>query len=150
MRSKRIIVDGESGCWLWKGKKTGWYGRVKIHGVDGYAHRVMWMLFYGYRTPKDSEVMHRCDRPTCVNPDHLVLGTHRDNMRDAWTKGRQHTWNTLKVACPKGHPYDAKNTYHHNGKRICRECSRVKAREWAMAKRRRDGIPARKFRHSES
>jgi hypothetical protein len=81
-------------CWLWTGtKERNGYGQVYIgREADGrlvrfYAHRVAYALEHG-TFPKALEVMHRCDVPGCVNPDHLVLGTHHDNMLDRMAKGR--------------------------------------------------------------
>lgn len=75
-------------CWLWTGSKwsTG-YGRFPIRGVYVGAHRIAWMLRNGGELPALC-VLHHCDVPLCVNPDHLFLGTHADNINDRDAKGR--------------------------------------------------------------
>ena len=82
----------ETPCWVWTGaKKNGTYGNVKI-GKIYKAHRVAWMIANGPIPHKASHngtcVCHRCDTTTCVNPSHLFLGDHTDNMRDMTLKRR--------------------------------------------------------------
>lgn len=66
------------------------YGRIG-RGAKGqgneYVHRVSWMIHKG-RLPRGLFVLHKCDVPLCVNPDHLFVGTQADNMRDMSQKGR--------------------------------------------------------------
>lgn len=77
-----------TGCWLWIGAKFACgYGQLRIQGKLRYAHRLAYELKYGSLLP-GFEVCHRCDTPLCVNPAHLVLGTHADNMHDMVAKGR--------------------------------------------------------------
>ena len=78
----------ESGCWLWEGA---WfpngYGSITINRKAHGAHRVSWELFRGH-IPDEQQVLHHCDVKCCVNPDHLFLGTSRDNNADRAAKGR--------------------------------------------------------------
>lgn len=76
------------GCWLWAGcLTTKGYGQLTWQNRRRAAHRVSWGIAYG-EIPKGIEVCHHCDVPRCVRPDHLFLGSHRENMQDAQNKGR--------------------------------------------------------------
>jgi hypothetical protein len=77
----------EAGCWLWVGTTTRGYGRIRAFGSTQRAHRVSWLIHRG-PIPSGIGVCHRCDTPSCVNPDHLFLGDQRDNLRDMVRKGR--------------------------------------------------------------
>ena len=75
-------------CWNWlASKKDRGYGRFVIGAVQEAAHRVSWVIHYG-QIPNDLCICHRCDNPSCVNPSHLFLGTHADNMLDMKLKDR--------------------------------------------------------------
>jgi hypothetical protein len=83
-------VEKTDGCWLWAGskRKTG-YGSFSVGpSVSEGAHRVAYRLAFG-PVPDGCFVLHRCDNPQCVRPDHLFLGSHLDNMADMRAKGRQ-------------------------------------------------------------
>lgn len=75
-------------CWLWNASKREGYGRFRVNGKHVTAHRFSWELFYG-PIPEGKSVLHKCDNPECPNPEHLFLGTHRDNMDDMLAKDRQ-------------------------------------------------------------
>lgn len=79
-------------CWMWKGPTRGNnnYGSFTVgyRVVSAAAHRASWALHFG-DLPENIEVCHKCDFPKCVNPEHLFLGTHHENMRDMVKKGRQ-------------------------------------------------------------
>ena len=82
----------DSGCWLWlRARNPNGYGLLRFTGsakeVPTLAHRHAYTLVYG-NIPDGMCVLHRCDVRCCVNPDHLFLGTHLDNMADMRAKGR--------------------------------------------------------------
>lgn len=78
-----------NGCWIWKSTKDrDGYGLFKLGGKMVRAHRLAWALRHGIEAPEGKCVLHHCDNPSCVNPDHLFLGTRVDNQRDMMKKGR--------------------------------------------------------------
>lgn len=78
----------ESGCREWRHRlNTEGYGVVSYKRVEWIASRLAWTLWKG-EIPDGLFVLHQCDNPKCINPDHLFLGTHDDNMKDMVAKGR--------------------------------------------------------------
>lgn len=75
-------------CWLWtEGLSASGYGKVWWNGETLRANRVAWIIWKG-RIPRGKCVLHKCDTPACVNPDHLFLGTNAANTKDRVAKGR--------------------------------------------------------------
>lgn len=92
----KVHISGHDKCWLWKGGvrrgKCSGYGNFHIGRSAFTAHRVAWVMEYGPIPVGDGYhgtcVCHRCDNRLCVNPAHLFLGSHEDNIRDMMEKGR--------------------------------------------------------------
>lgn len=85
---KRIEYDTNGGCWLWTGSHVKGYGRLRVgNEKKAMAHRVSYESFVG-PIPEGLWVLHKCDVPACVNPNHLFLGDVQDNIDDMIQKGR--------------------------------------------------------------
>ena len=85
----KLRIDPETDCWNYTGSISGTgYGNFWIFGHYESAHRIAYFLFKGY-LPDDLFVCHHCDNKRCCNPDHLFLGTQKDNMIDSKNKGRR-------------------------------------------------------------
>jgi hypothetical protein len=86
---KNYVPEPNTGCWLWlRGLNSDGYACVRIEGKSHRVHRLVWEIFKG-PIPPDRRVCHRCDVRSCVNPDHLFLGTDKDNYDDMVAKGRK-------------------------------------------------------------
>jgi hypothetical protein len=86
---ERVDKDtSPTGCWLWTGGKNHGYGRISFNGKNFLAPRIAWEFTNG-PIPDGLDVLHRCDNPPCVRPDHLFLGTLKDNYDDMVQKGRK-------------------------------------------------------------
>lgn len=144
------VTKSDDGCWLWRtgrGNLPKKYGSISVYGGYGdgiyciSAHRASWIIHNGPILDEEAVVMHECDNPACVRPDHLRLGTQSQNIRDSFSRGRKVSGYAVaqskKTHCPSGHSYDEENTgrttYFLNGKiknnRYCRTCHRLRARE---------------------
>lgn len=91
-------------CWLWKGTTYNRpkinYGKIQVCGKEYSAHRMSWKIFRG-EVPLGMCVLHKCDVPLCVNPDHLWIGTSAENCRDREAKNRSNHGSGEKIATAK-------------------------------------------------
>jgi hypothetical protein len=93
------FVEKTDECWVWTGQKIRGYGRLSVGAKEEKsvgAHRFSWELHNKQKIPDGKFVMHSCDNPSCVNPDHLSIGSPKENYDDMVLKGRR------KVVAPKG------------------------------------------------
>jgi len=121
----KVSPEPTSGCWLWTGANVRGYGQLHLAGKMVRAHRLSYELRHG-PLPEGSCVLHECDMPSCVNPDHLKVGSQTENMRDKGLRGRN--YNGARTTCPRGHPYSPENTRVYKNGRYCRECHRLAKR----------------------
>jgi hypothetical protein len=85
---KKVMPEPNTGCWFWIGAQNqDGYGLFWVGDRSTSAHRTSYAMHVG-PIPDDKDICHRCDQPSCVNPDHLFPGTHAENMRDMMRKGR--------------------------------------------------------------
>lgn len=98
----RVKKTADASCWIWVGARlTNGYGTLRVNGRQVKAHRFSYQLAYG--ETHGLHVLHKCDNPPCVRPDHLFLGTDADNVHDCIAKGRN------RLPDPKMAPKGEKN-----------------------------------------
>ena len=113
----------EVGCWIWMGacSRKG-YGSIKVDGRTRVVHRLAFEAVHG-PIPDGHYICHKCDTPSCWNPDHLFCGTAKENIYDSVRKGRH--YNASRTCCPKGHLYSEANTrMRSTSRRACKLCDK--------------------------
>lgn len=136
-----VSPEPNSGCWLWDGDADGQSGRAMLtRHVEGKRRRltvarIVWEDVKG-PIPPDKWVLHRCNNKACVNPDHLYLGTHKENMQDMARSGIKKR--VYRTHCPRGHLYDLQYSYsYQNILQVCSTCNREKCRAYYVRKAER-------------
>lgn len=140
----KVNVAGPHDCWEWTaGTDRAGYGRISLGGRGDRrlvgAHRASWQIVNG-PIPDGLFVLHSCDNPPCVNPQHLRVGTNADNMADMVVRGRDPR--KQRTHCPQGHEYTAQNTITSAApsgriKRSCRACAKARRRRDEQRRRER-------------
>jgi HNH endonuclease len=128
------LLNKTDSCWLWK-------GRIDKNGYGTYgpkvAHRVVWTLLVG-KIPKGKQLNHKdkiCPNRHCVNPEHLYIGTQKQNMQDRLRAGN-HPMKS-KTHCKRGHEFTKDNIYKtsHLGGRACATCERARSLRYYYKKK---------------
>lgn len=108
-------------CWEWQANKdSDGYGMFRIQGTYTKASRIAFQIING-ELPEGVHVLHKCDNPGCINPDHLFTGIHRDNMDDRTRKGRGKTLGKTSKYHGVSFRNDSKkwrSIVKHNGKNV--------------------------------
>jgi hypothetical protein len=130
---EQIHTEPGSNCWWFNAASANPQG-YKFFGWGGknvMAHRFSYELFRE-PIPEGKYILHSCDTPPCVNPDHLRPGTTAENVADKVARGR-HRGNGFenRTHCPQGHEYTEENVYLFENRRYCRACHTTYSRDWA-------------------
>jgi len=134
------VQSDENECWIWQeSRDTHGYGRVYFGSYDGHAHRLSYRAFKG-PIPNGLFILHSCDNPPCINPDHLKVGTQQDNMDDVRERGRG---KNKATHCKNGHEFTEENTVWNGSQRFCRACRQTASRNYARRTREADPEAAR-------
>ncbi len=135
----KFTKKGTNQCWLWSAATVqNGYGQVRFKNKAYLAHRASYLLYTG-NIPSGMKVCHSCDNRLCVNPNHLWLGTQKDNLHDMWSKKRGRGNNKVLTKCKKGHEFTEENTstvtkkvktvfggYIKRTYKRCKECHKIR------------------------
>lgn len=142
---RRILVRPDTGCWEWQGAHTptgyGMLSYVPTKRRWEYAHRLAYRLTVG-PIPEGAQLDHfRCDNPPCCNPSHVRPVSARENTLRSSSPS---ALNAAKRACSRGHEYTETTLWTSaTGKRRCRICDRVRARDAYTARKEVNKVQGR-------
>lgn len=122
-RFMKRVFKLSNGCWCWIGcRNNDGYESFRLEGKTILCHR--WIYEYFNESLNDYYCMHKCNNPSCVNPEHLEKGTQFDNMKHCVNSGNNPRLN--KTHCPKNHEYNFINTRIYKTARVCRVCDNLR------------------------
>ena len=130
----RTTINPTTGCLEWNGARShNGYGISYRNGRTGVVSRFVYELLNQVSLLKTTDVCHTCDNRSCINPNHLWLGTRLDNMKDMMQKKGHHKCRTKLTHCKRGHLFNEENTKRYvnalgSSVRGCRACSRYTER----------------------
>lgn len=129
-------VRKTEGCWIWQGSKNNkGYGLFSVACKRTLAHRYAFTLIVG-EIPPSKHLDHLCRQPLCVNPRHLEVVSHRENVLRGLSPAAN---NARKTHCHKGHPFSKKNGLNRSdGKRWCKICERQRDKEKKARRKKRE------------
>lgn len=120
----KIKIDPLTFCWEWiAGKFRQGYGMFHLNGKDIGAHRFAYEYWKG-KIPNELEIDHLCNNKKCVNPSHLEIVTHLENMNRAIIPKGRYSKEGRKTHCPQGHEYNEENTRIYRNMRYCKKCNK--------------------------
>ena len=123
------VTVAASGCHEWNGYRTyQGYGKTSLGSKAIRAHRLSWILQVG-PIPDGLLVLHKCNNPSCVNIEHLYVGTKRDNAFDCVKAGTHFSMGRGQTHCKRGHEFTPENTRMEGSKRRCMACAKKLRRE---------------------
>lgn len=124
-------VNKTDSCWLWLGSlNSNGRGQLWVNGKSMVAPRLSWTMHRG-PIPSGLLVCHKCDNPSCVNPDHLELGDQKKNMQDCADRGRNKAFLLRTKVCINGHEKTPENVFFRISHGYqCRTCMRESNKRW--------------------